>query len=61
MVMVYEGKRLNQEPGKETYTSLHRGTDVYLRSIRAEIAPASAVEEEDVAVDSNGKYIGASD
>lgn len=60
MATVYVGKRTNIEPGKETYTSQHRGTRAYLTSIRCDdIDVRSAEEVDDSACDENGRYIGA--
>ncbi len=58
MTVVYSGKRLIVEPGRANYWSYHKGTDVYLRSIRCEIMPDFAEQVDDTACDMNGRYIG---
>ena len=61
MKTVFVGTRSNLEPGKETYTSLHKGTHEYLTKIRCDkIDPRSAEEVEDSACNAEGRYVGAS-
>jgi hypothetical protein len=58
VITIYSGTRTNLVPGKETYTSSHKGTRAYLESIRCDdIAPGSAEQVDDSSCDPNGRHI----
>jgi hypothetical protein len=58
MGTVFVGTRTNIEPGKETYTTRHKGTRAYLDGIRCDnIEPTSVEQVADTDCDANGRYI----
>ena len=58
MATIFIGKRTNVAPGQETFSSTYRGTEAYLRMLRAEIRPETAQQVDDAVVDAIGRYIG---